>query len=148
MPGAPQQQQKKSITLFASKPKEPGVDVTEINNQMNNLSLRLRVLEERYTNMRRKTQMIEQNMLSNQKTLKDDIKLIDSDMTELKREVIEMNNKFRQLIMELRNCAQKEEVNLVKKYVEMWEPVNFVSANQVEKIVKEEIEQYMAKKGK
>ena len=130
--------------LFSSKPKAPELDSVSVNNQLNNISLRLRVLEERYTNLRRKLQVIEQNMLNGHRQLKDDTKVIDSELTESKRDIAEINNRTRQIILELRNCAQKEEMSIVKKYVEMWEPVNFVTSSQVEKIVREEIEAYFA----
>ena len=58
---------KKKPGLFAPKPK-PGANleknVAEIAAEMNNIGRRLRVLEERYTSLRKKTQVTDQNMLN------------------------------------------------------------------------------------
>jgi hypothetical protein len=59
-----------------------------------------------------------------------------------------MENRIIMIIKELRMSAKKEEVDGLKKYVELWEPVKFVTQNQVEKIVEEKVEEIKAGKGK
>ncbi|MFH1316824.1 MAG: hypothetical protein ABII01_04860 [Candidatus Woesearchaeota archaeon] len=143
--GAPQNthKEKKSLNLFGSKPKELAIDPEAVNNQLNNVSLRLRVLEERYTNLRRKTQVIEQNMLNAHKQIKEEIKMNNSDMTDMKRDIKDIKNKMRQIVLELKNCALKEDLNVLRKYVEMWEPINFVTQNQAEKMIQEAIDEQL-----
>lgn len=131
---------KMTLDLFGSKPKEAGIDVAGINSQLNNLSMRMRVIEERYNNMRKKEQVIEQNMLSGNKHLREEIKLIDSDITDLKRKILELNSKTNQIILELRNCAMKQDVEVLRKYIDIWQPVNFVTQGQVEKMINDAIE--------
>ena len=46
---------------------QPDTVLVNFNNQINDVSRRLRILEERYTNIRRKGQVVEQNMLSENK---------------------------------------------------------------------------------
>lgn len=135
-----------SLDLFGSKPKVAAVDTSGINSQLNNLSMRMRVIEERYTNMRRKTQLIEQNMLASNKRSKDELKLLESDITDLKRKMLELNSKTNQIILELRNCAMKQDVEMLRKYIDIWQPVNFVTANQVEKMINDAVENARAKK--
>ncbi|MFH1053604.1 MAG: hypothetical protein V1740_04285 [Candidatus Woesearchaeota archaeon] len=135
--------EKKQLNLFGPKPKEVAIDPEAVNNQLNNVSLRLRVLEERYTNIRRKTQVIEQNMLNAHKQIKEEIKMNGSDMTDMKREIIDIKNKIRQIVLELKNCALKEDLSVLRKYVEMWEPINFITQNQAEKMIQEAIDEQL-----
>lgn len=130
----------KKISLFGSSPKkneQTDFNVEDVNNRVNSAVLRVRMLEERYTNMRRKVQVIEQNMISNHKRSGDEDRVINSELTEIKREISELKERFREMIMELKNYAQKQDVTILQKYVNLWNPTEFVRRDEVEKIVKE-----------
>jgi len=53
--------------MFAARQQMP--DLSNINSDLNNVSRRLRLLEESFTNMRRSLQVTEENMLQKNKTL-------------------------------------------------------------------------------
>ncbi len=137
--------------LFGGGPKQAGGGSSDamLAQQVSNVATRLRVLEERSTNARKKVQLIEHNMLSNQKKIVDDIKLVHSEMDDLKHTITEVENKIILIIKEIRLLAKKEDVDTMMKYVEMWEPIHFVTQNQVEKITREIVEEVLSeKKGK
>ena len=77
----------------AFKPKPLGIDISSLTEEIRNLSRRLRIIEERYTNLRTKQQVIEQNMLSRHKQVTTEIKTTNSDMHELKTEITEIKDK-------------------------------------------------------
>lgn len=137
------EENKKGSGLFGSKPqKQPeGPSIAYISDEITNLSTRLKVLEERTTNMKKKDQIIEQNMLSSRKKYSDEVEILKEEIDEMKKIIKEIENKVILLIKELRMSAKKEDVNVIKRYLELWEPVKFVTQNQVEKIVKEFIEE-------
>jgi hypothetical protein len=116
-----------------------------ISQEISNLSTRLRVLEERSSNIRKKHQLVEQNMLSHRKRFTEEADLLKEEIDEIKRTIREVETKIIMIIKELRLSSKKEDVDIIKKYVEMWEPVNFVTQNQVEKIVREIIEEEKGK---
>ncbi len=138
---------KKGGGLFGGKPaKEPeGPSVGFLIQEITNISTRLRVLEERGTNMKKKQQIVEQNMLSHGKKYSGEINLLKDEIDEIKRTMTEIENRIIMIIKELQMSAKREEVDSLKKYVELWEPVKFVTQNQVEKIVKEIVEEEMGK---
>lgn len=127
-------QQKKS--LFGSKDVITP-DLSLISNDVKGLSRRLRTIEERYTNLQTKTQITEQNMLSRHKQITTEIKTINSEINEIKKEIIEIKDRILLLIKELQMCAKREEVKILDKYINLWEPVNFVTRNEVKDIIKE-----------
>lgn len=98
-------------------------------------SRRLKILEERYTNLKSRLQLIDQNMLLNNKKTTTDFKIINSDISELKNKVNDINEIINLIIKELKNTSSKEDVEVLQKYINLWEPVNFVTRKEVEKLI-------------
>jgi uncharacterized coiled-coil protein SlyX len=125
--------------LFARKKEEAGPSVSDLLEQINTLGRRLRLLESRYTDLNRRVQVNETNMLNERKRFITEIKTINSDIIELKKDIEGIKNKMDLIINELRNFASKDEFATLKKYIEFWEPVNFVTRNEVEKLIDEKL---------
>ncbi|MFC1741427.1 hypothetical protein ACFL3V_02740 [Nanoarchaeota archaeon] len=143
-PGATPPPPAKSGGLFAPKPKAGGVDlnksVSDIAGELNNVSRRLMMLEERYTNLRKKTQVTDQNMLSNNKKVMTEIQTSHSQMDDLKKQLNDMVDKMKIIVRELKECAKRQEVEVLQKYINIWEPVKFVTRDSVVKLVADEVE--------
>jgi hypothetical protein len=98
------------------------------------------MLEERHNDLTRKVQLIDKNLLDERTRFSKEIKVINSDILGLKRELHDLSTNVDLIISELKTCARKDELDALSKYIDLWEPLNFVSRNEVNKIVKEEIE--------
>ena len=140
-----QQPEKKGFALFGRKKEETGPDISAVLEQVNTVARRLRIIESRYTDLNRKVQVTEKNMLGERKRLTRELKVDDSDILDLKRSVNELKSKVDVIASELKNFAVKEDVVSLKKYVDLWEPIEFVTREEVEKIVKETIEEKKVK---
>tara|TARA_Y100000310_G_C20649026_1_gene798313 strand:- start:182 stop:631 length:450 start_codon:yes stop_codon:yes gene_type:complete len=128
--------------LFGGKAEKPNPENTgEVNEQLINIGNRLRIIEERSSNLQRRYMVGEQNMLSSNKKFNSEFKTINMDINELKKEISQIRIKTLQIIEELKKCARKEDVAMIKKYVDMWEPVNFVTRHEVERLIKEIIQE-------
>jgi hypothetical protein len=123
--------------LFAA-PKTQEQD-TSYQTDTNVLNTRIRVSEERYSDLRRKLQLIEQNMLAHQKKVIGDFKNVQADVLEMKRSLRLIEDRVITAIKELQMTARKEDVDVLKRYVEMWDPLRFVSQEQVEKLIDEKL---------
>ncbi|MBR9699685.1 hypothetical protein GOV09_04470 [Candidatus Woesearchaeota archaeon] len=121
----------------------PGAGVKE---ELQGVARRMKMLEERYTNLRSKFQVTDQNMLNKHKTFFSEIKTLNLEMTEVKKEIADVKDKMMILLRELEGFAKKENVDILKKYLNLWEPVNFVTHNEVEDVVKDVIEKMQKKK--
>ena len=108
---------------------------------MNNLTRRLRVIEERFANTRSKIEIDEKNMLNFHKKVNLDFKSINSEILELKNDIKEMRTEMSMIIKELQLAAKKEDVKVLEKYIEIWQPLNFVTKKEVERIIKEILEE-------
>jgi len=123
-------------------PPEPKVafpEVTPAVEQINIVSARLRMSEERNAEMGKKLLLMEQNMLSNNKKAMNEIKSLQDEMNELKRTFKAVEDKIITIIKELRLTARKEDIDVMKRYVELWNPATFVRSEQVERIVEEKM---------
>ena len=129
--------------LFAPKPKagaELSKSVSDLAGELNNISRRLMILEERYTNLRKKTQVTDQNMLNNNKKVMTEIHATNAELDEVKKQITDIIDKMKIIIRELRECAKHEEVAVLQKYINIWEPVNFITRNAATKLIKDQVE--------
>ena len=118
-------------------------DADALAQEMNNVSRRTRLIEDRTQNMRQKLQLLDQNVFEMHKKLLTEIKTSNDDIKEIKHQLQEMENNIIMLIKELRMSAKKEDVDVMTKYIELWQPQTFVSREQVEKIIREIVEEYI-----
>jgi methyl-accepting chemotaxis protein len=112
-----------------------------ISNLLNSINRRVRVLEERNNNLQRKTEVIEDNMINNRKDISEKIKKISEDVKQIKRDFEEVKESMNLLAKELQSKARKEDVDFVKKYIELWNPTDFVTNNELDKAVKRILKQ-------
>ena len=126
--------------LFGKKHEIQGPNVSEAIMKVNEVARRVRLLESRYTDLNRKVEVNEKNMLTDRKRIAGELKTNDLDTLEIKKEINELKSNVDMMISELKNLASREDLEAVKKYVELWEPVNFITRDEVENIIKEMIE--------
>ena len=79
-------------------------------------------------------------MMSKNKLFSAEIKTINSDIMEIKKEVHETKDKLILVIRELQTVARREDVKVLEKYINLWNPIKFVSQNEVEQIINEILE--------
>ena len=123
-------------------------DPKSLSEDINNASRRLRTLEEGFTNLRRTLQVTEHNMLEKNKLFSTDIRALTSDINDIRKEIDEIKEKVIDIVGELEQTAKREEVKVLEKYINFWNPVKFVTQNEVEAIVKEILKQEKDKAGK
>lgn len=109
--------------------------MNELALQVSATSRRLRVLEERYTNLHKKNQLTDQGIINLAKELTKELKALGAEMLDVKREMEDMKDKMKLAIQELQDCAKLEDVQLIKKYFDLFDFVKFATHKDVERIV-------------
>ena len=128
------------ILKFGHAQEQEVSNVSDVTNDINTLSRRLRLLEEGFTNLRRFFQLTEENIITKNKHYSTEIKTITSDISEIRKEIQEIKDKLLLFIRELQTVARKEEVKVLEKYINLWSPIKFVTQNEVEQIINEILE--------
>jgi len=113
----------------------PPPGLSDFGKEITNTSSRLRMLEERITNIRMKLQVTEQNMVTMHRNTSEEMLAVKSDMARMKNDITDVKNTIQLMAAELGNFAKSEELRTLQKYLSYWEPVKFVTEEQVEKIV-------------
>lgn len=126
--------------------KDFSANLNEVFNELANVSRRLRIIEERYLNLRKKTQVTDQNMLQSFRQINSEINSFKTELTDMSRQINQIREDIGVIVKELRDSARKEDVEVMKKYLEMWSPIKFVTLSQAEKIAREIVEQELSKR--
>jgi hypothetical protein len=127
----------KKHTLSFGKQQPAMPDMSGITNDVNSLGRRLKLLEEGFTNLRRFLQVTEENIIAKNKHYSAEFKTVNSDILELRKEMHETREKIMLVIKEFQSVARKDEVKVLERYINMWNPVKFVSQNEIDGIINE-----------
>lgn len=126
-PGAPQQEAGKK-----KSDKDLNINL-KLTESVSNLEARLKILEDRYANLRKKTQLTDQNMIDSEKELWDELRSTNDDLIELKKKVNELLHKISQMNEELEGAAKKYDLKVIEKYLDLWQPMNFLTREEFER---------------
>lgn len=123
--------------LFGSKKPVMPAPATAPNEEMATLARRLRLLEERYGRVENNLRTIEDHLNDLTRDFSRMLNSIKSKVDLSNSRLDEMQDRMLVFIKELQLLSKKEDVDVIKKYINYWNPVKFVQATQVEKIVKD-----------
>ena len=115
-------------------PKAP--PAPDMRQELNSASRRMRLLEERTANLRRKIQLLEENMISQTKRVSADLKAALSEISDLRQQLSDFNDKAGEMMQNLEDVARKSDIAQIEHYLALWKPVDFVTQGEIEDIVK------------
>ena len=132
---------KESRAIFNHNPEMAKAGASDITSQIANLNRRLRLIEERYDGLRKKIQLIEQNMLKQSKTLSQETRATSSDLIEMRRSIEDLRGKARLMVKELMDCAKADELKVLQKYIDFLEPLQYVTRTEADKLIREIVQE-------
>jgi hypothetical protein len=91
------------------------------------------VLEERFMNLRRKAQLSDEKLLSAEQKLNNELRLVSKELTEVRRQLAELRENVSLLEAEVEHAASVHELKALEKYVSYWEPLQFVTKEELTK---------------
>jgi len=97
--------------------------------------MRLRLVEEKAANLNRKVELLESNGVSFQRKMKDELRLLDSDVLELKHAVEQLRQQMDLVIRELKLAAGKHELQTLQRYLDLWNPARFVTRDELSRMM-------------
>ncbi len=107
---------------------------TQVQNPyapINDLNTRIRILEGKYNLTRERMLLINQNMIDHYKSINSDIKSINKEIKEIKEDLEDLKETIRSLLKESTLFARKDQLKVLEKYINMWNPLNFVTKEEV-----------------
>lgn len=109
-------------------------DPTQILTELVN---RIRVLESKQSLFNERLLLVNQNMIEEFKAFMTEVKTIRIGIAETNKDVKNMKNIIKHLSEEAGNFARKDNVMVLEKYINLWNPLRFVTREEVEKLIDE-----------
>lgn len=116
-------------------------DVEEGGNIILDLNSRIRSLEGKYNLLRDRVLVINNNMVEEYKKLLSEIKGINTDIKEIRDDIFKIKETLKHLIKELSLFAKKDDVKALEKYINIWNPMKFVTESEVKSIIQKELKE-------
>lgn len=134
---APEHQKKQSpeVELFG-----------KISKNVNNVAASLRILEERYSNLRNRSQVSEQSTIELEKEVTKDIKTLAEEIVDLKHDLVDIKEKLGLISAEMTNLVNKNEFKVMERYLDMWQPMNFITRNELDKLLEQKEKEFGEKR--
>jgi hypothetical protein len=100
----------------------------------------IKSLEGKVNNLTREVDLLKGNIVKRNEDTKKELKTMSDDLLELKREQQDMLQKMDLIIKELKQTAGVEQVTVLKKYIDLWNPMNFVTQRDLDRAIEAKIE--------
>lgn len=136
----PKEEHKSSFSLSGSK-KKPEVDpeVVALKDAFKGALSGMKAIEDKLFNLDKKVQVIENNLLIVKKRLNVESKALNSRVLDADKEIDLIKKNILEMVADLKNFSRVEEVSTIKKYLDLWEPLNFVTRSEVNEIIDEKL---------
>ena len=109
-------------------------DITFVISDINN---RVRTLENRYNLFGERLLIVNQNMVEEYKKLTKEMRLINDDLKEMKQDIFKVRDIITNVVKEMEGFAKKEQIKVLEKYIDIWNPLNLITRNEVRELLAE-----------
>lgn len=113
---------------------------------LNELNTRVRILEGKYNLTRERMLIINQNMIDHYKKLNSGIRSMEEDVAEIKDSLDLLKETITDIVKELRLLARKEELKILEKYINLWNPLKIMTEEEVKELIEKRFENVRSKK--
>ena len=106
---------------------------------LNEVISRVRGLDSKQTLMSERVLVINKNMIIEYKQLTQQLHIMNSELRDIKIEMLRVKEAMQDMIKETKQFARKDKLKLLEKYVDLWNPMRFVTEEDVKNIVRDEV---------
>ena len=118
------------------KPMNPALLVPMVE-QVTGLATRLKLAEERYTNLSKRNQLTESSLLGFERDIRAELKALSKQLSDLRKKIGEINTKLDAVNGELGVVVRKHEFLVLEKYLDMWQPLQFVTREEAARLIRD-----------
>ena len=105
-------------------------------NKTEEIMRRIRILEERYSGTRTKFQFLERSILKDSKDIYTELEGVKNSISSIKSEMSNLNESIQKMLDEIQGTVKKSELLTLAKYVNFWEPLQYLTREEAEKLLK------------
>lgn len=116
-------------------------DMDAVSAMVADFSSHLNSLEEKMQLLRERVSILSQTLLKQSDRLNSELSGIKSDLNRIKDDHEKLKETIDHIVFESSTFARKDEVLSAQRFMKLFEPLNFVSEEEVKKIVSQMIKQ-------
>ena len=109
------------------------------NNVLSDINNKIRTLESKGNVLSEHLLTINQNTIEEYKRINKQIELLNEDIRGLKEELFNLKQTIKAFLGEVDFFAKKNDIKVLEKYINLWNPLEFVREEDVEKIIEEKL---------
>ena len=109
---------------------------SDVSYVINDLNSRIRLLESKYNLFGERLLVINKNMIEEYKKILEKQRLLQAEMKEIKNAVEMLKEIIKKTEKNFSGFAKREDLKVLEKYVELWNPVKFITEEDVISIIK------------
>lgn len=110
-------------------------NVNAVSALLSDFASRVKALEEKFYLMRERVLMLTRNFVKRERELRKEMSLIQEENKDLRLELKRFSDRIESLFSQHEDFARKEELAVVEKYFKLFEPIKFVTAEEVNETV-------------
>ncbi len=95
----------------------------------------VKAIESKLNGLRREFELLKNNTTKHNSEVKHDVITINQDFVDFKHSQEKIKENMDLIIKEIKRTAGKEELDVLKKYMEFWNPMHFVTEKDVERLI-------------
>ena len=121
--------------LFDTKPaagKGPNKNAP-VQDSSSRLYTWVKAMEGKLNRVTREFETLKNSSITRENETKKDFKHLESEIIDLKHNQEQLTKKMDLIIKELKQTAGNEEVQVIKRYIEFWNPMNFVNQKDLDR---------------
>ena len=109
--------------------------IDDVSRSLSEIASSIRILEDRYLNLRKKSQLTDQALIDLQKEYFKEKKHLNQELIDVKIQLQELIDDIKIMRGELKDTVKQKEKTTLNKYLEFWEPLQFITRKEAEKIL-------------
>ena len=135
-----------SEELFSNKNEVAGQKAAPVSSasnsgvssgQITSVAARLKVLEERYTNLSRREQLAEKNVLSFERDIRSEMRVLQGRVVDTRKHLSDVRERLETLQGQVGNAAQKYDVRVLESFLNIVQPLSFVTRAEAKKLLED-----------
>lgn len=106
-----------------------------VSDKINDFSSRIRLLEEKFEQLREKLKATDQNLIRRTNELKDMITQNEVTLSEINKSVKEVKETTKHLIKEVGTSAKVQDLKILEKYVDLMDPTRYITRDDAQRMI-------------
>jgi len=121
-------------------------DFNEISGMLSEFNTKIVDLEGRYELLKERMLVSNESFIKTRDNLSKDIRVIKDDIREIRSDIDRIKEMVQHVIGDTAGFARKEELRILERYMKLWEPLKFVKAEEVKRMIDDALENLQIKK--